>query len=960
MSIDLVVLGITASWGTDQFSEIRKLPLSVTHKGCHAGCRLASTSREELLYLMPNGIAMQPNDQIPHNDVLDPAQLKRIESVHKGFLYQHLYAVGCLLLAQSSGVREVLVERDEDVELNTEAGHVYVQVKTRSKPIMPVDVSGALERFEILRQEHKDGRRPGAAQFVIVANQVLGETLRSEVDEQKASIDLIYLSAGSSALRPACLPPAWTSLEEAAQWCTAEAEKLNFSLLSPSSLTWKMAGLVMLACAAGGGNARHVFHTSELPGLFEQLVVQLQDFPTPPLSYRPQKNEPELTSAERVRIICGLSGAGKTTWAAHAALHSPEPCAYYDVGDLPGPALASSIVRELASKYMKRDSDGIRKILLPGASGYEAIRAFDRFLEQAEAPLIVVVDNAHRVPVTNIRDLLNATRHIRFILLCQPHENVRELEAVMGLRREILQGWDLDTVAQVASGAGAYGSPQALQQLRAYTGGLPLYVDSAIAIAKADYDGNIETLCADLALQANVAETAQEIILARVYEGYDAVTQNALAVVSLADTGLTQEEVVRLLQTTLKLSPGGAAAVIKKIQATGTVEVFGAKTLKVHDAVRALGLRHLELMGEPAVTAALLTLKELLIQGMEKNRDTSRIALLIQVFIKLNDVEPLIELAGEETFYEMGILVDVASSLASAVSSGSLDPGQTFWALDGLVFSLMRDSRYDEASSHLSTMAQILDAHGFEFREHLSLAMKKILFAAYLGHEKDVRREVESAAPKIPDSIHRRIFDYNHAFALWKLKRYKAAELLCKAVMDGYYGILGLEPKDVLGKNPDVLWKVIKRSDDVSEDIKHLADSLDLYAKILNAQGRKSGFSRIHAMKFYNMVNAYDSFVRLGQDAAEEFAEAGEYVGAREILEQQVLRVVSEMGLMGRMVQVRGQYAEILALCKDYAGAVSEIERLQHYLHGLEKDEAKELLNQIGNIVGIMRKGIHG
>ena len=346
-------------------------------------------------------------------------------------------------------------------------------------------------------------------------------------------------------------------------------------------------------------------------------------------------------------------------------------------------------------------------------------------------------------------------------------------------------------------------------------------------------------------------------------------------------------------------------------------------------------------------------------QGMEKNRDTSRIALLIQVFIKLNDVEPLIEFAGEETFYEMGILVDVASSLASAVSSGSLDPGQTFWALDGLVFSLMRDSRYDEASSHLSTMEQILDAHGFEFREHLSLAMKKILFAAYLGHEKDVRREVESAAPKIPDSIHRRIFDYNHAFALWKLKRYKAAELLCKAVMDGYYEILGLEPKDVLGKNPDVLWKVIKRSDDVSEDIKHLADSLDLYAKILNAQGHKSGFSRIHAMKFYNMVNAYDSFVRLGQDAAEEFAVAGDYVGAREILEQQVLRAVSEMGLIGRMVQVRGQYAEILALCKDYVGAVSEIERLQHYIHGLAKDEAKELLNQIGNVVDIMRKGIH-
>lgn len=359
----------------------------------------------------------------------------------------------------------------------------------------------------------------------------------------------------------------------------------------------------MLASAAGNGNTRHVFRTSELPGLFEQLIVQLQDFPTPPDSYRPQQNEPSLTSEERVRIICGMAGAGKTTWAAHAALHSPEPCAYYDVGDLPGPAIASSLVRELASKYSKRDPECIRQILLPGASGYEAMRAFDRFMEQSETPLVVVVDNAHRIPVANLRDLLKATRHIRLILLCQPHENVRELEAFMTLRRETLLGWDLDTVARVASDAGASGSAQAFEQLRTYSGGLPLYVDSAIAVAVSEYGGDIEALCADLGQQANLVETAQEIILARVYDGYDQITQNALAIVSLADAGLTHDEVVRLLSATLKLSKGGAAAAIKKIQVTGTVEVFGAKTLKVHDAVRALGLRHLELMGEAAQIA---------------------------------------------------------------------------------------------------------------------------------------------------------------------------------------------------------------------------------------------------------------------------------------------------------------------------------------------------------------------
>lgn len=45
---------------------------------------------------------------------LDVRQIKRIEAVHGGFLYQHLYAVGCLFSAAKSGVSAVGVEPDED------------------------------------------------------------------------------------------------------------------------------------------------------------------------------------------------------------------------------------------------------------------------------------------------------------------------------------------------------------------------------------------------------------------------------------------------------------------------------------------------------------------------------------------------------------------------------------------------------------------------------------------------------------------------------------------------------------------------------------------------------------------------------------------------------------------------------------------------------------------------------
>ena len=61
---------------------------------------------------------MQGRNEKNISDVLDAAQLIRIESVNRGFLYQHLYAVGCLLLAQAARVDAVMVELDEDSVAN--------------------------------------------------------------------------------------------------------------------------------------------------------------------------------------------------------------------------------------------------------------------------------------------------------------------------------------------------------------------------------------------------------------------------------------------------------------------------------------------------------------------------------------------------------------------------------------------------------------------------------------------------------------------------------------------------------------------------------------------------------------------------------------------------------------------------------------------------------------------------
>lgn len=62
---------------------------------------------------------------------LDARQLARIEAVHRGFLYQHLYAAACLFRAARSGVTQIVVENDEDVEVVLPDRRIYAQIKTR-------------------------------------------------------------------------------------------------------------------------------------------------------------------------------------------------------------------------------------------------------------------------------------------------------------------------------------------------------------------------------------------------------------------------------------------------------------------------------------------------------------------------------------------------------------------------------------------------------------------------------------------------------------------------------------------------------------------------------------------------------------------------------------------------------------------------------------------------------------
>jgi len=309
--------------------------------------------------------------------VLDPTQLRRIEAVHRGFFYQHLYAAGCLMMAAGVAASAVIVEADEDIEIVLADRRLYVQVKTRSEPLTQSDIGGAIKRFAQLRQEHVAGKRPGAAVFVIVANAEPGPRLAECVKGAAWPKDTnLYWPGNDPADR--ALPAAWRDVGEGLRACAALAASLPFASLAPETLVWKLAGQVMSAASGSSPRADHAFLADELPDLFEQLAIQLQDFPAPPLRYRSQDGEPELTSDAPVRVITGFSGAGKTMWVAQAAQLSAAALAYFDVGETPGPAIAIPLARELAGRFFGKSGGALGQLLLPGATGTEMLRAIGR------------------------------------------------------------------------------------------------------------------------------------------------------------------------------------------------------------------------------------------------------------------------------------------------------------------------------------------------------------------------------------------------------------------------------------------------------------------------------------------------------------------------------------------------------------------------------------------------------
>ncbi|OPA89656.1 hypothetical protein BFW86_14370 [Pseudomonas fluorescens] len=878
---------------------------------------------------------------------LDPRQTTRIEAVHRGFLYQHLYAVGCLLLAEKHNVTSVSVERDEDIELQN-AGRIYVQVKTRIKPIIPSDIAGALARFDTLRADHESGLRRGKAQFFVVMNQPPGPQLLQAIHSGQMFADVKLIWPGSEAHAMPALPPAWSGINQAAEWCAQLAAKLPYSLISPESLVWKLAGCVQLASSGSVPYSTHTFKNDDFRSLFEQLIVKMQAFPTPPAVYRPQRNEPSLDKAERIRIICAFSGSGKTSWASESAIHSTSTCAYYDVGDLPGPAIASSLVRELAPLVLDVDGPEIRRVLTLGCTGHESLQVLDEHIGRHNISALVVLDNAHRVPAESLRILVESTRHLKLVLLCQPGPSIHEVAALIGVTQETLLGWDVDSIAAEAQRLGVKGSASSFKKLHSLTAGLPLYVQSALKFCKTHYRGALAKLCSEVSEQSNVAETAQEIILSKLFNSLSEASRKALSVWSLVDVGMTKDEICNLLKASVGMTNQQTLALLRTLRAQGIVQAIDADQMKIHDSLRLLGRRHLHTL-DPAVTQdALQYLRIMLFKYLAVRREPSRLATLISVLLQLEDVEAIIEFAGEELFHEMGPSIEFMSYLDQIAISPQIEPTQRFWALDGLIFSDVKNGRHEKLTERFDQMRRLIADHSLDSEIQATYYMKLMLHHAQFGRADLALEAFSQVRDLLPDKpVERRVLQYNAATSFWQLGNREDSLQMLEPVIEEYFASLGFDLPDIAALNPEQLWERVTGLRHASDSFKRLADALELRAKLCSDTDPDQLVYRYSALNLYEMVGAIDSQIRVGQDFADDMSARGRYDQAKQVIERFLLPLLAEHGLVDQAIGVRSQYAVFLAYCEEFDAADAEMARLMPYSAGFTERQRHEIQEQL-------------
>ncbi|MFB7052029.1 hypothetical protein ACFCXT_02610 [Streptomyces vinaceus] len=855
---------------------------------------------------------------------LDADQLERIKATHRGFLYQHLYTVGCLLRLADSGGELLSVERDEDLEVVLPSRWLYLQVKTRKDALRWGDIRDSVNRFEDVRTEPTCGERSGVPALYFISNAPPGPRLLARIRETGWPADVHLLWPGGPQGPDTWLPPPGREVVDMLDWVASEAGTVPFGSLSPRTLVWKLAALVQYACTGAQGQS---FAATDLPTLYEQFVADLQDFPAAPESYRAQPGEPDLAAATRLQLVVGFSGAGKTTWAAHAALHCPVPVTYFDVAGMPAESVAGSVSRALAARHLC--STGERAVSLPHGSGLDVLRAVHQHLAEAGISFTVVFDNIHLLPSDVLRSLVEALPTARLTLLGQSWPERPVVESLLGTVSEVLPGWDADTIAAAFASEGCTVDYPTARRVLRITGGLPLYVLNSALLTANVYARDGSAFCEALETQTHLAPTAQELILEKTFAQLTETARTVSGLLALAEVPLTSTELQRLAHTVGLPGAADSSRAVRTLTMHGLTQITTEGRVTLHDAARPLAQLQAEGLTAQAVHSVLYALGTLL----EGDREPARLARWMRALADTEQTDTLLALSEQEGFYEAGYPHALRAVLARVAEDAGVGASPRFDAYSALATWAVTEGDWDEYARHLDAMEALLKSSPDDFgvRDWSLLTTRRLALHGREGNRVSLDKALAEGLARVPaPSRFERGLRYGYAHGLFQAGAFEEAGQVVMEVAESYVEHLALTPEDVFTRPIDQL-RVMCHESDHPDDYKRLADCLSTYVLTCRKLGRGSGPWAIPARRLYTVAGAWRSAIRSGQDVVDTYVEHGQFADALALLDTGLLPIAAQFNLPEMVFGLRSQRAVVLAWSGDVSAARAEMADLSAY-----------------------------
>jgi hypothetical protein len=181
-----------------------------------------------------------------------------------------------------------------------------------------------------------------------------------------------------------------------------------------------------------------------------------------------------------------------------------------------------------------------------------------------------------------------------------------------------------------------------------------------------------------------------------------------------------------------------------------------------------------------------------------------------------------------EIVTEYGIEDEMSALLVNAAEDTSLSSEDRFWAEDTLAFWALNRKDVEEARTRFEKIQTIVKEFTPSETIRTSVLTKELLIVGLEANLVKLQRVYRSAIDSSPNDLARRIISYNYAHGLRTCGRSDLALDIVTDLVEEYYGVLGITPNDVfLHKLHETMAK-IKDFDENQDEVKRLADSLDL------------------------------------------------------------------------------------------------------------------------------------